>query len=152
MCVYAHTHARTHIHTHKECNKEWGGRQVIRQNLKSLVVVFIACRGEFLTQFWRHGRIECDGCQKRANSIALENSRSKCWPKVCVLTWGIQNIHVSAVGRSCLEGVYTVRSQKDTQEMSQRRSCYRQLTICSLFWLGLVTSEELWRRCCTWIL
>ena len=27
--------------------------------------------------------------------------------------------------------------------MSQRRSCDRQLTVCSLFWLGPVTNEEL---------
>ena len=29
------------------------------------------------------------------------------------------------------------------QEMSQRRSCETQLTICNLFWLGPVTNEEL---------
>ena len=27
--------------------------------------------------------------------------------------------------------------------MSQRRSCDRDLTVCSLFWLGLVASAEL---------
>ena len=32
----------------------------------------IVCTCEFLTQFWRRERTECDGCQKGVNSIALE--------------------------------------------------------------------------------
>ena len=32
--------------------------------------------------FWRHERIECDGCQKGENSIALEHSKKRHWPKV----------------------------------------------------------------------
>ena len=33
--------------------------------------------------------------------------------------------------------------QRDRQEMSQRRNCDIQLTVCSLFWLGPITSEVL---------
>ena len=32
---------------------------------------------------------------------------------------------------------------RNRQEVNQRRSCDRQLTVCSLFWLGLVINEEL---------
>ena len=71
------------------------------------------------------------GCQKGDNSFALEHSRRNRWPKVFVLTWGIRCLRVSAVRRS------------ERWEMIQRRRRERQLTMCSLFWLGPVTSEEL---------
>ena len=49
-----------------------GGGGVVRWNLKSLVGYCLY--SEFLMQFRRHGRTECDGCQKGVNSIALEHS------------------------------------------------------------------------------
>ena len=42
---------------------------------------------------------------------------------------------MSAEEGSCMGGVCTVHSQRNRQEMSQRRSCDRWLTVCSLFWL-----------------
>ena len=39
-------------------------------------------------------------------------------------------------------GVHSVEV-RNRQEVNQRRSCDRQLTVCSLFWLGLVINEEL---------
>lgn len=52
-------------------------------------------------------RIECDEFQKEEiNSIALESSkRMSIGRKFSVLTWGIQNICVSAKKRSSLEEV-----------------------------------------------
>ena len=47
--------------------------------------------------------MECDGCQKEENSIALEHSRQRAF-----IMW-IRSIPVSAEERSCLEGVYSVR-------------------------------------------
>ena len=47
-----------------------------------------------------------------ANSIALEHSRrNSVGRRFFVLIWGIRSICVSAEERSCLDGVYTVRSQ-----------------------------------------
>ena len=37
----------------------------------------IVCIGEILSEFYKHGRTECDRYQKGANSIALEHSRRK---------------------------------------------------------------------------
>ena len=45
---------------------------------------------------------------------------------------------MSADEQSCLEGVYTERWAGDESEKFNRL-----LTVCSLFWLGLVTSKEL---------
>ena len=47
-----------------------GGGQVRRHNLKLLVVLFVG-----VSYNPRRGRIECDGCLKGADSIALELSR-----------------------------------------------------------------------------
>ena len=77
----------------------------------------------------------------RREIIPLEHSRRNLWSKVSVLTWGIRCISVSAEERSCLEGVYTVR-RSERWEIIQRRRRETQLTMCSLFWLGPVTTEE----------
>ena len=42
----------------------------------------------------------------------------------------------------CLQKIHSEKIGRDRQGMSQR-SCDRQLTVCSLFWLGPVTNEEL---------
>ena len=53
----------------KECAGGGGGGG--GDDLKS--IFGIVCKGgEFLTQFWRHGGIECDRCQKEENLIALD--------------------------------------------------------------------------------
>ena len=41
------------------------------------------------------------------------------------------------------KGCTQCQGQRNRQEMSQRRSCDRQLTVCNLFWLGPVRNEEL---------
>ena len=51
---------------------------------------------------------------------------------------------MSAEELSCLEGVYTVRrSEKQAGDESDSEKKLRQLTVCSVFWLGPVTNEEL---------
>ena len=41
----------------------------------------IVCRGEFLTLFSKHWRIEYDGCQKGDNPIAfMHKKRKSVWP------------------------------------------------------------------------
>ena len=47
-----------------------GGGQSKKTEILSGSVV---CRGDFLTQLSRHGRIECDGCQKGDNSTRKMN-------------------------------------------------------------------------------
>ena len=63
------------------------------------------------------------------------------WPEVFVLTWGIRSSCLSAEERSCLEGVYTVR-RPERWAGDESEKFNRLLTVCSLFWLGLVTSKE----------
>ena len=40
-------------------------------------------------------------------------------------------------------GIHSQKIGRHRQGMSQRRSCDRQLTVCSLFWLGPVSNKEL---------
>ena len=55
--------------------------------------------------------IDCDRCQKGVNSIAFgAQSEKQCWPKVFVLTQGMQSICVPAEEQSCLHTV--TRSEK----------------------------------------
>ena len=72
-CTHTHTHTHTYttmqcgatqhnnthtcMHTHTYTSAH---RRTVRRD-KGIV-----CRGEFLMQFWRHVRIECDACQKSA--------------------------------------------------------------------------------------
>ena len=48
------------------------------------------------------------------------------WPKVFVLTWGIQSIHVSAEEQSCLEGCPQL-GHRNRQKMSQRKVCLERM-------------------------
>ena len=66
----------------------------------------------------------------------------ECWPKVSVLTWGIQSIHVSAE-----EEISTEWGQREKHDMGQRRNCDRWLTVCNLLWLGPATNPvKSWKK------
>ena len=52
-----------------------GGRHDRRKNAEFEISCVTVCRSEYSVQFWRHGRSECDGCQKGEKSIALEHSK-----------------------------------------------------------------------------
>ena len=78
-------------------------RHLCKQSLKSLVVVRFVCRGEFLTQFSSHRKLECDGSQKGDNSIALEHIRRNSACRSLALT-RVQSIRVSAEERSSKHG------------------------------------------------
>ena len=66
------------------------------------------------------GSIECDECQKGENSIALEYSKRKIVSQK-FLTWEIRSIRVSAEERSCLEGVYTAKSDRWAGDESEKK-------------------------------
>ena len=66
---------------HRRTNWRGCGR-VGTQNLKLLVVLFVE------VSFESTGGLNVT-CQKGENSIALEHSSRKQWPKNFVLTWGI---------------------------------------------------------------
>ena len=66
------------------------------------------------------GRIECDRCQKGANSIALKHSgRNSVGPRFFVLTREVRSICVSADERSFLEGETQWEGQGNRLGMSQ---------------------------------
>ena len=86
----------------------WGVER--RQNLKSVAAVFVVKVIESLTQFWRH---EYDGRQNGENSIALERSKIN---SVGLRFLLFIAICVSIEERSLLEGVYTVRSERQVKD------------------------------------
>ena len=49
---------------------------------------------------------------------------------------------VSVEERSCLEGVYTVKSSEmhGGEDFEGKKSCGREYTVCSRFWSGQVAS------------
>ena len=62
----------------------------------------------------------CDGYREGESSIALGHSKRKSVSqRFSVLKWGLQSVRVSAEERNCLEGVYTVRSEKGEESGNQ---------------------------------
>ena len=77
-----HTHQQAHTCMQNECacggGVEREGGVVLFVAQVSLSCCGIVCSsGESLTEFWRHGRSECDDCQKGENSTTLEHIKRK---------------------------------------------------------------------------
>ena len=118
--LHARTHSRTHTHTQSTHR-----RNVTSNGASNKKTYFeITCIHEFLTQFWRHGRTECNGCQKGPNSIAVQNNFSrrntlaKCFcSNMLDTTYQCVCRRMNLPGR----GVHSPEGQGNRQETSQRR-------------------------------
>ena len=107
---------------------------VQKEEYRSVVLVIVEMSS--LMQFLRHGRIECDGCQKGENSIALEHRRERVLAKG--FRFNIRDSKCLCVCRRMKLPGKGIRGEK-----VRGRSCDRYLTVCGLFWLWLVTNEGL---------
>ena len=110
----------------------------------------IVCRGEFLTQLWRHGRIECDGCQKGDNSILWCTIRETVLAKGFSFNRRIQSSVCLQKNSAAWKGVYTLRTSERQVGDESEKTLWQIVDSLESILAWSCNQWRAWGSSCTW--